>query len=188
MTGKKKTLIIGAVILLIALLILFVWFLLNQKPTPKTVVVTNEVTTQPTSERQSNNPEIISPIVEEIQPSGLESLAKTFSERYGSYSSESDFANLSDVLPLMNSTLRAQTENFIETAKQSGEYYGVTTRVLSVSIVSLDEENGSASLEISTQREESIGGPENSVVKYQKLFLNYVMEGEVWKVSSTRWE
>ena len=189
MTSKKKILVIVAALLFIVLLFLLIWFLLKQQPIPETIVVVEELIVQ-TDEPRRSEPEDVKkiPEAEPVQPSGLESLGKTFAERYGSYSNQSDFANLYDVLDLMSVSLRAETENFLENAVNSDDYYGVTTRVLSIKVLSLDEAAGQADLEISTQREESKGGPELSEIKYQILQLGCVKEGEVWKIQSARWQ
>jgi hypothetical protein len=189
MTPKKRLAIIIAVILLIILLVLLVWFLLNKKSEPIVQPIVPEVSqTIPRQSAAEETAEKNIPEVPAVVQNGLESLAKTFAERYGSYSSESDFANLRDILGLMSVSMRQKTEEFIVGSLASGTYYGVTTRVLSVKTIFLDEDAGAASLEINTQREESKGSPNKSEVEYQKLVLNYVMEDGVWKVDSANWQ
>lgn len=183
MTTKKKVLLMVGVVLFLILLFLLIWFLFKQKPIPVTVipVETNTLVAPP----RDTGVETVVPPIENVDTS-LQSLAMTFAERYGSYSTETDFANLKDVLVLMSASLKAETEGFIAAAKTSNEYYGVTTNVLSVKVTSSTADSGT--VEVSTQREESKGGPQNSEISYQKLLLNCVKEGGVWKVASAIWQ
>ncbi|MFA6132280.1 MAG: hypothetical protein WC702_04470 [Patescibacteria group bacterium] len=184
MSRKKKILLAAAGILFLLLLLLLIWFL-NQKTPAASVVVVPEIEKPVVTPRVET--EVTEAEVETEQVNtALQSLAITFAERYGSYSTQSSFANLYDVMDLMTATLRTQTENFIATAQTSPDYYGVTTRVLSVKIISSDAT--SASLEAATQREESNGGPQNSEIKYQKLLLTCLKENGVWKVASALWQ
>ncbi|HLD18169.1 MAG TPA: hypothetical protein VJB99_03805 [Patescibacteria group bacterium] len=118
----------------------------------------------------------------------LQALAKTFAERYGSYSNESAFANLTDVLPLMSQRFRAETEKMLATSIPSTAFYGVTTRVLAVSIETMDDSSGIAQTSIHTQREETTGTVQNVVTIYQILTLDFVKENSTWKVDRARWQ
>lgn len=189
MSRKKKVLIIVAVVLFLFLLWLLVWFL-NQKqqPIPSSAVVVEGISVV-TPRAQTAEPSATTDkrIAETREiDSSLQSLAITFVERYGSYSTESDFANLYDVMDLMTASFRDETQDFIATARASLSYYGVTTRVLSVKEIVSGET--SASLEVATQREESKDSPQNSEVKYQTLVLTCLKEDGVWKVSSALWQ
>lgn len=190
MTKKKKTIIAIIILLVLILLLLAFWWLwpkktVSVKNTASNQQINTEVGIRSNSENQ--NPSSTSQ-PKTVVNSDLESLAQAFAERYGSFSSESDLANLKDLLDFMSTSLRASTENYIATIQSSNEYYGVTTRVLSVKIKSLEETNGFAEVEISTQREESKGSPQNSEVKYQILVLQYVKENGIWKVNSAIWQ
>lgn len=186
MSKKKKILIAVIIVLFLLLLVLLIWFLNQKNPAASVVVVTN--TEVPVNTPKDTNVEVIeNNNIEVVKRDGtLQSLAITFAERYGSYSTESSFANLYDVMDLMTASLRSETEKFVASAKNSPDYYGVTTMVLSVKSVTEDE--NSASLEVSTQRDESFGGPQASEIKYQKLLLNCLKENGVWKVSSATWQ
>lgn len=188
MTNKKKILIVSAVALLIILLFLLIWFLSNQKVPVKTVVVTETKTDQIIPSRDNGGTVSNSTVPTEVKnvDTNLQSLAITFAERYGSYSTESDFANIYDVMALMNASFKSETEDFLASAKTSKEYYGVTTMALAANITAQDE--SSCTIEVSTQREESKGSPQNSEIKYQKLVLSCLKENDVWKVSEAVWQ
>jgi len=116
------------------------------------------------------------------------SLSKTFVERYGSYSNEANFANLEDVLPLMSASFASETQAFIESATAPEEYYGVSTRVITLDVERQDEDAGEAQVAITTQREEAVGSPQNSETKFQDIILTFIVEDGVWKVDSATWQ
>lgn len=122
-----------------------------------------------------------------IESASLNSLAKTFAERYGSYSNEAKFQNLRDLLPFMSGSFVEKTQLFIDTTPIPEEYYGVTTRVVAVDVKVLDETAGTATIELTVQREEAKESPENRTITYALLRLEFVMEEGSWKVSSATW-
>ncbi len=189
MSKKKKILIISAVVLLIILLFLLIWFLSSQKTSIKTPVVTTEPKTEQVIQPRENGGAVTSPTTPAETnnvDTSLQSLAIIFAERYGSYSTESDFSNIYDVMDLMSGSFKTETEKFLASVKAATEYYGVTTRVLTTKVTSSDET--SATVEVSTQREESKGSPQNSEIKYQKLILSCLKENAVWKVNGAVWQ
>jgi hypothetical protein len=119
--------------------------------------------------------------------SDVETFSKTFVERYGSYSNEARFANLRDVLPLMSESFAAKTQRIIDEGKSPEEYYGVSTKVVSVLVVERDESLGRAQVVATTQRSESVGSPQNTTIKYQDIEINFVMESGAWKIDSANW-
>ena len=124
---------------------------------------------------------------ERNEQSSVISLSKTFVERYGSYSTEANFQNLTDVLPLMSESFATTTRQFIANATTPTEYYGVSTDVITVTVESMDEEAGTASVLMNTQREEAKGSPGNTSVMYQEIRVTYVFESGAWKVNSADW-
>ncbi len=190
MTKRLRTSIILLIIL--AILLLIAWLLFLRKPAADPVVVDVPVEV-PISAPEPETGTLTEQILEEEQEertetASLTSVVKIFTERYGSYSNESNFANLTDVLPLMSETFAASTQNFVETATPPEEYYDVTTRFVSMNIDGLDEESGVAKVAVVTQREEATGGPQNVAVKFQDLRLTLVQEAGVWKVDLAVWQ
>jgi len=188
MDRRTKILILLAIIA-IALLILFLLFWRPAKqetPTPAPTPVTEQpepIDTTPPEPTREERAE-----AERASVSSIRTLSETFAERYGSYSTEANFANLTDVLVLMTPSFAAETQAFIDTAEQPTEYYGVTTRVVSTNVVEQDELAGTATVEVSTQREEAIDSAQNISVKYQTLTLELVYLNDSWLVDSAQWE
>ncbi len=188
MTKRLRTSII--LLLILAILLLIAWFLFFRKP----VDVELEVPEQsapivvPIQETGSLTEQILEQKQEErTQAASLTSVAKIFTERYGSYSNEANFANLSDVLPLMSVSFAEDTRQVIAASIAPEEYYGVTSRVITVNIDSIDEDNGVAVVTLTAQREESVATTQNISVKFQDITLEMIQENGVWKVDSASW-
>ena len=114
-------------------------------------------------------------------------MAKIFVERYGSYSNEANFQNIRDVIPLMSAEFAAATTADLTSKKQPNGFYGVTTRVITVKVVSQSEADGTADVVLSTQRTEENGSAQNTKTKYQDVELTFVKEAGVWMVDSVKW-
>lgn len=121
--------------------------------------------------------------------STLLAIATSFAERFGSFSSESNFENLSDLKVLMTNKMKSWTENFIaQNQGQPVEFYGITTRALNAEIITLAADETQAQILVTTQREETKSGAARSGVYYQKILLNLVQEGGSWKVDGATWQ
>lgn len=185
---RKRILIFLAICFVVLLLLAWLlWSLFHKEPAPTPVVeAPKELVVNVPPEPE------VSPIAEQkregrIQAAGMNTLAKTFAERYGSYSNEANFQNLLDLKPLMTQAFAEQTQAFIDTTPLPEGYYGITTRAITVEVQTLDEEAGTATVELNTQREEAKVSPANTTVWYQKLRLEFVMEDGTWKIASATW-
>jgi hypothetical protein len=117
-------------------------------------------------------------------------ITKIFVERFGSYSSESDFANVDDVVVLAaasfkNDLIRLADQSRAK-AKDTDGYYGVSTKVIGTEMK--EETATTARMLAMTQREEAVGNPGNTTIKYQNIMVTLAREGEEWKVSGFTWE
>ena len=187
---RKRTIFI--LLALLVLLLLLLWFLMAfLSRTPETEIGPTETTTEEeVDDVIPSNPTISEEAVEREREtrngsSDVISLSKSFVERYGSYSNEAEFANLVDVLPLMSDSFASETEDFIESAVAPEEYYGVSTQIVTVSVLSQSESQ--ATVLLTTQREEANGSPQNTSVYYQDIELVFVKEGGEWRVNSATW-
>lgn len=180
-TRKRNEYIIIA--LLVIGLAVLVWFLL-QKKTPESVSPTDPdvVRSMPTAQ-ETFTPEQLAQ-----GKQAPDVVARSFTERFSSYSNESGFGNVEDVLPLVTADMRARLEalRVAAQAELTENYYGVNTRIVSLNEVERGE--NTVKYEIQTQREEQIGGPDNSQVRYQKLTVAVAQVDGVWLVSDYAWE
>lgn len=179
---KRRLEILGAVITIVVLLILLLWlFIWQPKPAEEP-----DVEIQPDFSDQVDvvvpdepaGPPLITP-----QPA-----ARSFVERFGSFSTESDYKNVEDVMNLATNDLQGRLWNIAEQARRDvvGSFYGVSTRVISMNTVS--QTDTAASLVITTQREETFETPANTSVKYQDITLDLVRVGDSWLVNDFLWQ
>ncbi len=180
----KKTLVLILMLLIVVLLILYLVRIWSSVPSVSETPVVEE------QEEQVEKPVIDEEARAEQQEAAAEAnirtVVKTFTERYGSYSSEADFANITDVLPLMTEDYAAHTQDAMASWTSSDVYYGVTTQVLAMEITT-DEEAGTAEAIISTQREEARGEVQNISVSYQEIVLDLVRVSGSWFVDNATW-
>jgi hypothetical protein len=186
---RKKRLLIEILVIILLLIIgwvLYVWLSDNDVAvTPASdalqIDLQEEESSPTVSEQEIKRTETV-----RAESTDVISLSKTFVERYGSYSNEANFSNLVDVLPLMSESFRSETESFIETAVAPEEYYGVSTQVIIVDVSSEDDEV--ATVLVTVQREEAIGSPQDTSVKFQEIILKMIKEQGSWYVDSATWQ
>jgi len=183
---QRRTIIL---VLLFGLVLLIVLLLVRLLYKPKAAPVKSEPVTQtqqaePTNmlsqEAQKKEQEARSATADVL------SLAKQFVARFGSYSNESTFENIRDLLPLMSESYAQKTEADLASKVAPKEYYGVTTRVITAKTTASSADK--ATVLLNTQRQESVGSPQNSQVKYQEIQVGFVKEAGVWKIDSATWK
>lgn len=116
-------------------------------------------------------------------------ISRSFAERFGSFSNQSNFENVEGLKPFMTPAMRTWADNFIRDAAAkmdpSAPYYGITTRTLEVVGKNVQESN--ATVVAKTQRRE-VKGNASPRVFYQDLSLTLKkVEGE-WKVEKVEWK
>lgn len=113
--------------------------------------------------------------------------ARNFVERFGSFSSDVDYLNIDDVLPLATASLQRELRELAEDAREntSDAYYGISTKAI---IFTIEEENDtSITMLVTSQRQESIDSPGNTTVRNQQIRLVIVTDGDGWLVDSFTW-
>ncbi|KKQ55569.1 MAG: hypothetical protein US74_C0027G0007 [Parcubacteria group bacterium GW2011_GWA2_38_13] len=122
--------------------------------------------------------------------STLEAIARTFAEKFGSFSTMGNFENIYDVEFFMTADMKEWAKKYIvDNAVEPGaEFYGVTTRALKTEIVVMDDDETQAQIVVTTQREEtrgSITGRSNII--YQKIAIDFLKIENEWKVNAANW-
>lgn len=130
---------------------------------------------------------------EEKLQSDISRLAAAFTERFGSYSNQGDFENLLDLESLMTEKMQTGVRNFVAESKASQAdntvYFGVTTKAVSLAMVSLDETAGTAEIKVSTQRREASGTMSDNVkIYYQDLELILKKVSGEWLIDEATWK
>lgn len=116
----------------------------------------------------------------------LKTLARLFTERFGSYSTDARFQNLKELDYLYTPGMKASVAGIISSSSQNIGYYSVTTRALAAEILYRSED--SATVMVNTQRQEVfvLGG--DAQLTYQTLRLQFNKINGQWKVDSAKWE
>jgi hypothetical protein len=122
----------------------------------------------------------------------LSRLAASFAERFGSYSSESDFSNITDLKVFMTEEMQPWADKYRAELQakyeKQDEYYGVNTRAVSVKSDLYDAEGGRADFTVITQRSETYGA-KAPTVRYENMIIRMRKVSEQqWKVDYAKWE
>ncbi|OGM00122.1 hypothetical protein A2480_03590 [Candidatus Uhrbacteria bacterium RIFOXYC2_FULL_47_19] len=202
MTSRTKK-IIGGVVVAVVLILLFLFLWLSSgEQTPTIVNTANIPANTPAGGLNVPGGTVRMDVTQATEPvrtaeevaapdirNNLKRLAAAFAERYGSYSNQGDYRNLEELRSLMTDRLARETTEFVERSRaegiQSPEYTGITTRALVANVVLFNEEAGTADVTVNTQREEIISA--GTRIYYQEINLDFVQEGELWKVDSIEW-
>ena len=194
MSRRNKILIIIFTVVLVILLIIIgiLWLISSRQPEEPTN--TNQGIQLPGTLPSSSSgtpPELTMPVEEQNLEAGIKAVAATFAERFGSYSNQGNFDNLTSVRDLMTLKMRTATDAFITSqtsaVSQNDPYYGITTKALNVNIINIDEDLGRAEVLVTTQRIETKISTNNPRSFYQDLSLNLNQEGDRWKVDTATW-
>lgn len=115
-------------------------------------------------------------------------IARTFVERFGSYSSESNFVNVEDILSLATDDFQDDLNDIIERARRNADdaYYGISTVIITTKVV--NESASAVTLRLTTQREEAIDDPANASVRYQDIVVHLVKVGDDWLIDGFTWD
>ena len=178
---RKTEVAIAILILLVLITVLLFLFRRSESVTTNTVPDT-ETETVTDDAVATTEPETVAPV--HATPT---TVGRIFVERFGSYSTEVDYANVDDVIPLATKSLQERLQELAEEAREtdSGAYYGVSTNVIKITT---DEQTETAmTLTVKTQREEAFDSPANTSVRYQDIRLEFVKVGEDWFVDSFEW-
>lgn len=163
----------------------------NQTPATNTAPDSSNTNTAPTDE----NTNVGLTNTEETPAASLETSLKTtasnFAERFGSYSNQSNFENITKLMIYMSESMQKWANQYIEEQNKANppeaEYYGITTKALSTTKLSLDEDKGTGEFTVTTQRREFKGNAETATVFYQDVSIKFIKEEGAWKVNKAEW-
>lgn len=197
------------VIIIIVLIILGIgsFFLFSDFFNKKTVENPNDQANNEASKETKNEPRTITlkpidPVEQtktevkrsrEFSKDDLMRIAGAFAERYGSYSNQSNFTNVTDLKLFMSQKMQKWAELYVEEQQakrlDTSIYYGITTKSVAQEIKDYDDDVGKANLLIKTRRREATGTTNNtSKVFDQDILITFVKEEGSWKVDSATWQ
>jgi hypothetical protein len=200
---KRKIMKILIIIFILILLIAVIYFLFFYQAGPKVMDKIKEQagkTEQPASDTQlpgageaAGGKAVIKSKIKEdkIDETALMRMAAAFAERFGSFSNQANYGNISDLKIFMSAKMRVWADDFIVQEKQKNAetavYSGVTTKALYQEVKEFDEPAGLAEISVKTQRREMTGDTEAAAF-YQDIVIKFVKEKGEWKVDSAEWQ
>ncbi len=188
--NKKKLFFIIAGVAILIVIILLIWQVFFLKKAA-TLEQTSEPKRLPVGVSINTNTSAI--VIKEAKTEAdLKTIARTFAERFGSYSNETNFQNLADIRDFMTPKMKSWADGFIAEQKagsaKTGDYYGIIVNALSVTVTSFDETIGRAEVVVNTQKLELVGSTANPKIFYQELLLKLVNSSNGWKVDEAIWK
>lgn len=122
----------------------------------------------------------------------LGKLAMSVAERFGSFSSQSNYGNFIDLKIMMTSDMRDWIDSYIEELRSrpegsDGTYYGITTKAINYEVKSFDDEAGKAEIVVNTQRRESTENINGGEPYNQALRLELVKVNGEWLFDAAYW-
>lgn len=140
---------------------------------------------------ENKQPEKILSKNNDFSQEDIKDLAESFAERFGSYSNQSNFSNITDLEFFMTKKMKSWAQDYVSKQRQkkidTSIYYGITTKAVFSEFVQNDPEK--AVLIISTRRREAIGDSNNSSAVFkQNIRVVVLKESGIWKVDSAYWE
>ena len=117
--------------------------------------------------------------------------AMLYSERLGSYSSQSDYGNFTDLKIYMTEAMRDWVDEEVldlQAKNRNKGYYGIETKALTSDLKSFDDKAGQAEIAVVTERREStatVGGGESF---RQAITIRFAKVGGDWLIDGAYWE
>ncbi|HBY74216.1 MAG TPA: hypothetical protein DEG44_06045 [Candidatus Kerfeldbacteria bacterium] len=193
----NKKIIIGIVIaagvLLLAVLILLIIAL--RQPQPATDTQTNETTTTTdvttttnsttTSTTDTTTTETTQP-VEQDDRQAITAAARSFTERFGSYSTDTNFENIELSRYLMTESMSKQSDKIIDAGQTTAKFTSVTSAVTGVTLTDFADGATGATVEVAVRQKTTVGQADATYSNVTaRLTLKKV--SNTWKIDSFRW-
>jgi hypothetical protein len=190
---------IGLAILLLGLILALAYWLYPRSPAvpvapvpEPTVAGQTGLVVSGTTKPSATSPSTSKPVAAEAVASSptlrydqLRPLAKTFSERYLTFSTAGDSENLADTELMMTSAFAARTEAQIKVNRAqppAADFFGVTSRAISLEVVAIDEAAGTAAMLVDLSRQERGNGGLLRTPYNQRLTIMFVLADGEWKI------
>lgn len=160
----------------------------NTKVTNGTITTTNSsVVTNDTNSTITNSEPTIGISVSLTEQQAITRVVTNFTERYGSYSTDTAQQNLAGLNDLMTETLASTINKQLSQQKLPDTFYSISTQVAHVDITEYAEGSTGATVTVVTRRTEKKGSvaPSTSLTQSARVQLKKVTG--VWKVDTFKW-
>jgi hypothetical protein len=194
--SRRMLLIILGAVLLVLLVLLGIWVMQkNKTPTPTTNVNVNtvvpNVNTVNTNTAVNLNVNKKPVDVDANEKNTVKSMGKNFASIYGSFSTQNDYRNITDLYFYMAPALRSQQEQYVATERAKNNdtslYHGISSEARIVKLDNFDSKAGAASVTVTLYRIEYTGSTSNSSSYVQDITLGFEKVDGSWKVAKINW-
>ena len=191
---KKQIRILIITLIIVILIVLVVYLLTNTKEevgnAPLEVEPVNNNLKVEEKDSEIIKETIIEKSEEDVSKMKLKSVAKNFTERYGTWSTDNRENNFKSTKVYTTSRMENIIEDFVlneeKLVDNYSDYYGITTKALNVKII--DSSGSNANLIVSTQQIETLGDVSEPKISYKTLNLELVKFNSEWLVDYAKWE
>jgi hypothetical protein len=157
---------------------------------PQAVVNNNNPPRRVVADPIANQP--VAPAANVFDKDDLTRMAESFAERFGSFSNQSNFANILDLKLFMSEKMKKWADNYITTHRGENDseiYYGITTKAIGHKVIDWNDDAGTGQVLVNTRRREATSSTLNSANAFsQDVLINFVKERGAWKVDSAFWQ
>lgn len=194
--SRKLLYIFGGTILVLVIVVLVVFFLQRRTTPPAGNTNTNvSVPNVNTVILNTNQPAANTTGAvtggEQNERKAVERIATDFASIYGSFSTQNNFENITQLYFYMAPPLKAQQEAFVsaEQAKRTDTslYQGTTSLARITTLETFDLSAGTAEAKVTLQRVESTGASNDTNTYTQALTLSFERIQGAWKVARLAW-
>ncbi len=182
---QRRNWVVGALAIIILLVGLLLILLLLRRP-ERAPVAPEVQQSLPAQEIRETAPSAVVPVTPAV--ASAKTVAGTFVERFGTYSSDVAFINVEEVQTLSTPEYYATLAAMVTPVPEGTEYRGRTTRVLSVEQTGGSEAEGRITFLVSVQHEVAAGNRANAIIDYQAANVTVEKRREAWLVSAFAWE
>jgi hypothetical protein len=160
----------------------------------KEAEVGDETAAEPQKEEEAITNEAVTPTIPTIEETGEETvlkLAKSLAEIFGTFTNKDKepYKNLKDLKPYVTAKMEAWIDGKVAEAAAptfEGPFYGMTTQAVSAGV--LESTAASYKILVTCEREEITEVTKSPKKFYQLIEMNFVKEGEDWKLDGAYWQ
>ena len=113
-------------------------------------------------------------------------LAIFFIERFGTYSSDANFANIDDLRGFMTDNMRLSMDDYKKSVPKRDKYYAVSAQIAAIDAKMFSLSSRSAVFDAIVEREEDAGNSRDNYAQQVEISLKQNNTGQ-WKVNNIVW-
>ncbi len=196
MNRKLIIAIISAVVLLLIGL-LVIWLIVSRTPADDTTTDTtntNQVTadtnttttTTTTDSTTTDTTPVTTVVVQQDDQQAITSSSRSFTERFGSHSSDTNFENIERSRYLMTDAMSQQADQLIAKGQDTSTFLSIESTVTGVTLTDYSDGATGATVEVSVRQKKTVG---QQAATYSNEIARLTLKkvGASWKVDSFRW-